>query len=324
MAAYQICGELFRRYRPCPRNPRNPRPRKGLVKRAAGMALGGAIFLLLAGCQVNPVTGKSQFNMLSQQQEIAMGQEQAPEYIKSFGGEIDSAPLRAYVSAIGQKLAGQSELATAMPWRFYALDSDVVNAFALPGGHVCITRGLLAAMKDESELAAVLGHEVAHVTHRHIGQQMTMNMATSYGLIVGGYALGMRGEELKQAYNLGSLAANVTFLLPHSRGAENESDATGLRYMVLAGYDPNGMVAMLNILLEMSKGQAGLMVFSTHPYAGERVKRISQIIAEKYPNTEGAEAKTVLTQRYKQNVLDVLAKLPAAKHQQEKAETTGQ
>ncbi|MEX2386459.1 MAG: M48 family metalloprotease, partial [Phycisphaeraceae bacterium] len=132
-------------------------------------------------CRVNPATGQRQLNVLTEQEEIAIGEENAPQFLQEYGGPIPSERVQRYVSEIGMEMARDSERPD-LPWEFHTVDSGVINAFALPGGKVFISRGLMSKMQNEAQLAAVLGHEIGHVTAEHIGQQMSRAVAAQIGL----------------------------------------------------------------------------------------------------------------------------------------------
>lgn len=274
-----------------------------------------AVILLAAapGCQTNPVTGKTQLNLLSTQQEIAIGQQSAPEYIKAFGGEIDDTSVRQYVNNIGQRLAALSHLPD-LPWTFHVVDSDVVNAFAMPGGQIFITRGILAMFENESELAAVLGHEIGHVTHRHGAQQMSNAAVLDLGLTAGAVASGAEGEQLRRIYNIGSQVGTLAWLLPHSRRFENESDAVGLEYMVAGGYDPRGMVSLLEKLAREGGSARPPLFLSTHPYPEDRARAVRGMIDRRYADVTASGTLRIGEAEYRQYVLAALAKLPPPRH----------
>ncbi|MEZ0336298.1 MAG: M48 family metalloprotease, partial [Gemmatimonadales bacterium] len=126
---------------------------------------------LAGGCARNPVTGKSELSLVSEDQEIEMGRQSAAEVEQSIGF-VDNAQLQSYVAGIGQRMSAQSERPN-LPWEFHVVNDAAVNAFALPGGFIYVTRGLLGAINDEAELASVLGHEIGHVTARHSVQQIS-------------------------------------------------------------------------------------------------------------------------------------------------------
>jgi predicted Zn-dependent protease len=139
--------------------------------------------LPVGGCSSNPATGQAQLNMISEAEEVKLGSESAPRFIKQMGGEVPDAEIRRYVSRIGRNLAGACER-PHLPWEFFVVDSAMLNAFALPGGKVFVSRRLMIKLNNEAELAGVLGHEIGHVTAEHIGQQMTQASLLNIGLQV--------------------------------------------------------------------------------------------------------------------------------------------
>ncbi|MBL4613747.1 MAG: M48 family metalloprotease [Magnetovibrio sp.] len=196
--------------------------------------------LAVAACSANPATGKQSFTgFMSPAKELQVGAEEHPKMVKQFGGQFDDQDWPKYVREIGQELASYSEM-PELPWTFTVLNDTQVNAFALPGGYVYITRGLLALASDEAEMAGVLSHEIGHVTARHTAQRYSSTMATNLGLQVLGVlsnAAGVPGAE-----NIAAVGANLA-LKSYSRDQELESDMLGVRYMTRAGYDPDAMAS---------------------------------------------------------------------------------
>src|SRR3982751_2579187 len=160
----------------------------------------------LAACATNPVTGKKQISLMSEQQEIALGQQSDPEVRRDMG-VYEDARLQEYVQGIGTKLARASERPN-LPWHFTVVDSPAVNAFALPGGYVYITRGILPFLDDESQLAGVLGHEIGHVTARHAAQQYTSQTGAGIGLAL----LSIFVPEARPFQGVAEQAAGLLFL----------------------------------------------------------------------------------------------------------------
>lgn len=248
---------------------------------ACVLALAGAT---LAGCAVNPATGARTFTgLMSTQDEIRIGQEQHPQIVKAFGGEYGPPELRRYVSSLGELLARTVER-QELEYTFTILDSDIVNAFALPGGYVYVSRGLLALAGDEAELAAVLGHELGHITARHHAQRAGQQLLA--GVLVTGLGVAVGGP----AADLGNIVA-AGVLSSYSRQHEHESDTLGIRYMSRIGYDPNGMADFLARLRADSRLQAKILgrspddvdrfnYLATHPAPSERVQRASMIARE--------------------------------------------
>ena len=197
------------------------------MKRVAALLLAGA---LLAGCARNPATGKNELMLVSESQEIAMGQQADSQVIASIGLYPDPA-LQSYVLDIGKKLAATSERPN-LPWSFRVVDDPAVNAFAIPGGFVYVTRGLLTHVTNEAQLATVMGHEIGHVTARHTAHEMSREELANVGLVVGSIA----SSAIAKYAGLASQAMGLMFL-KFSRENENTADALGVRYSSRAGYD---------------------------------------------------------------------------------------
>jgi predicted Zn-dependent protease len=232
--------------------------------RAHRLSLPLAITLLalgFGGCSVNPATGKRQIALISEQQEIAMGLESAKGAEAQYGRYPDD-ELQAYVSEIGQRLAAASER-PQLPWSFTVIDDPTVNAFALPGGQIFVTRGILTHFNSEAELASVLGHEIGHVTARHSVEQLSTQQLASLGL-----GVAMIASEDMRPYG-GMIAQGMQLMfLKFSRDDESQSDMLGLRYMTRTGYDPNEMPKMFVTLGRISELQGGGRIpawASTHP-----------------------------------------------------------
>jgi predicted Zn-dependent protease len=213
--------------------------------------------LLLAACAVNPATGKREFMLVSESQELAMGKQYDQQLVVEMGLYQDTA-LAAYVDRLGQRLAALSER-PQLPWTFRLVDDPVVNAFAVPGGYIYITRGIMAHMGSEAQLVSVLGHEIGHVTARHTAQQMTQQQLFGLGLAVGA----MFSPE---AAGVASAAVGFLFL-KFSRDDESQADELGFRYMREANYDPREAADMFSHLARVS-GTSGSRLpewASTHP-----------------------------------------------------------
>ncbi len=268
-----------------------------------------ACFVLLAGvvasgCTVNPATGRRQFNLLSTESEIAMGLEAKPQVIQEYGGEVSDPKLKAYVSDIGMRLAAETEGAgPEFPWSFTVLNSDVINAFALPGGQVFITKGLLAKMTNEAQLAGVLGHEVGHAVAEHGDERISQQLIASGVVAAATIAAADADDDLvRQGVPLLVGLSGQGFLLHYSRDQEHESDLLGVRYMVRAGYDPRGQLQVMQILQEASGGGGGIEFFSTHPNPENRVDRIRGLIKGKYAYTQNNPSFQLYEERFRANV----------------------
>ncbi len=252
-------------------------------------------FAPLIGCQRNPATGRSQFIMISRDAARAIGSQAQDELINEYGGPVASNELSLYVSGIGEKLAGQTADAYSdESWTFVTVDSDVINAFALPNGTVTITRGLLEQFENEAQLAGVLGHEIGHVTGRHIDEAITQQTATSVLLQAGAIA-----ADSQYVTDVAGLFAQGYFL-KFGRDQESEADRLGVRYMTKAGYDPSGMIQLLEVLAAASGGARQPEMLSTHPHPETRINRVSALIEKEYPGTVNNPAYTLGKDRFQQ------------------------
>lgn len=238
---------------------------------ATGLAMG----LLLAGCAANPATGGTMLSLVSESQEIQMGQ-QAKAQVPAQMGLYDDPGLQAYVDSLGHSLAAVSERPD-LPWSFQVVDDPVINAFALPGGPVFLARGILAHFNSEAEMVSVLGHELGHITARHSVQAMTRQQLGQIGLVVGMVAV----PELRPFGD--ALAGGLGLMfLQYGRDAESQSDMLGHRYMTRLGYDPEAAVAMFEIL-ERERQASGTAIpewQSSHPDPGNRIQAARQRVAE--------------------------------------------
>lgn len=210
------------------------------VRLAAPILLAAA--LGSAGCSTNPATGEATFTpFMSPSEEMRIGAEEHPKILQEFGGAYGDPSVTTYVASIGRLLARTTETPN-QPFTFTVLDSPVVNAFALPGGYVYVTRGLMALANDEAELAGVLAHEIGHVVARHAAQRYSQAVLANLGLNVLGAATQNSG--LTQLAGLGA----QLYLLSYSREEELEADKLGIRYLARAGYDPMAMTSFLSQL----------------------------------------------------------------------------
>lgn len=243
----------------------------GAMKTGMGAWLIAAL-LLGAACASNPVTGETQLAMMSTQEEIALGRSAYPAAIDQYGGALpaDSA-MQAYVSRVGRRMADSSHR-PELPWEFTVVDSEQVNAFALPGGKVVITRGLLARLPDEDSLAFVLGHEIGHVTARHYVSRHAQSSLINVGVAGVGVALG--GSGLGGVAQRTAGAAGNLVLLSYSRDQERQSDDLGSFYMIAAGYNPKAQLEVVDLFLKLREKEPGFVgsLLSTHPMNRERLE----------------------------------------------------
>ena len=234
-----------------------------------------ALLGLLLACATNPVTGKREISLMSEAQEIAIGKENHPQILAEMGQYADP-ELQRYVSDIGLKLAKTSERPT-LPWTFTVVDQPVVNAFAVPGGFIYITRGILAYLDTEAQLVGVLGHEIGHVTARHSAQQYTRATGGQLGLL----ALGIFVPGAQQFGQLGAQALGLLFL-KYGRDDELQSDSLGAKYAATNGWDPRAVPAFLATLGRLSEGsERGLPNWlSTHPDPASRVDEVQSLVQQ--------------------------------------------
>lgn len=255
--------------------------------RPARALLIAAGLTLLAACTTNPTTGKSQINALSREQEIQLGEENTPAMIKEFGGEVQDADLRAYVSEVGSKMAAVTEGDyPSLPWQFTLLNSEVINAFAMPGGKVFMSLGLMAEMTNEAQLAGVLGHEIGHVTARHINDQIARQTGFQLGAGVAGVLLGGQSQAVQEAAGYALNVGGQTVLMKFSRDQESQSDYLGMRYMSKVGYDPKGQLQVMQILDRVAGAGGAPEFFSTHPLPKTRITRIEGLLQGEFASTQ--------------------------------------
>ena len=242
------------------------------MKSISALALVG----LLAACATNPVTGKKELAMISEAQEIELGRENDKQVQASIG-LYDDADLQAYVQRVGAKLATDSERPN-LPWTFRVVDDASVNAFALPGGFIYVTRGILTHLNSEAELAAVLGHEIGHVTARHSVNQISKQQLAGLGL-----SLAMILSPAARPYgDLAQTGLGILFL-KYSRDDERQADDLGFRYLVNEGYDPRPMAELFSTLETISQvSNAGRLPnwLATHPDPASRRQTVEGKIAQ--------------------------------------------
>ena len=215
------------------------------LRRLALVLAVAASFAVVTSCAVNPATGQREFSLVSEGQEIAMGREADPQIVAQLGLYPDSAVQR-YVSDLGLRLAAQSERPD-LPWTFRVLDDPTVNAFALPGGFIYITRGILTHLESEAQLVGVLGHEIGHVTARHSASQMSRAQLAQIGLVAGM----VFSETVRDYAGVASQSLGLLFL-KFGRDDESQADELGIRYMTRVGYDPRELAGVMTMLSRTS------------------------------------------------------------------------
>ena len=239
-----------------------------------------ALATLLSACGVNPVTGKKEIQFVSEAQERDIGEKNYGPTRQGEGGDLTVLPdLTNYVSGVGQKLAAVSD--RKLPYEFVVLNNSVPNAWALPGGKIAVNRGLLTELQNESELAAVLGHEIVHAAARHGAKAQERGTMMQIGMQAAQVGAGMAGLDANLA-NMALQGAGVGLQMvqmKYGRDQELESDHYGMKYMKLAGYDPQGAVTLQETFVRLSeaggqKQQSWLDgMFASHPPSQERVEK---------------------------------------------------
>lgn len=239
----------------------------------------------LSGCAVNPVTGRNElaFYQMSETQEIEIGRKVFPQAVQQMQGEYNDPLLQEYLQQVGMRLAAVSHR-PGLPYKFSVVNDSSPNAFALPGGRIAITRGLLVGLGNEAQLAAVLGHEIGHVTARHSAQGMQRGILLDLGMIVLSQAAGSSpyGMLTTQAGQMAGALIDSSY----SREQERESDRLGIDYMVKARYNPRGAIELQEFFLKKSEGERSPAwlegLFRTHPFSRERMQANEAYIQSRY------------------------------------------
>jgi len=238
------------------------------------------VFVGVGACQTVPITGRSQFLLLSEADEVRMGLQSYQEVLRKAKLSTDPA-LNEKVGRVGTRIAeatGRKDL----QWEFKVIEGQQANAFALPGGKVAVYTGILPITRDDAGLAAVLGHEVAHAIARHGAERLSQDLLVQVGLA--GTMAALSNRDPKTVQSVGALlgaGASVGLLLPWGRSQESEADHLGLIYMAKAGYDPHAARDLWVRMAEASKGSGKPPEFlSTHPSEATRVKQIEGWLPE--------------------------------------------
>lgn len=234
------------------------------------------LFLLFNSCATNPVTGKKDVILVSEGQELSMGQQADPQITAEFGLYPDE-KLQRFINQKGQEMVKVSHRSN-ITYTFKVLDSPVINAFAVPGGYVYFTRGIMAHFNNEAQFAGVLGHEIGHVAARHSAQQQSKSILAQVGLVVGIIA----APELAQFAEAASQGVSLLFL-KFGRDDERESDELGVEYSTKIGYDAREMADFFTTLQrtqEQSGAEAIPDFLSTHPNPGDRFQTVNQLAQE--------------------------------------------
>jgi len=280
--------------------------------RSAIVLLGCTLVGVQVGCSTNPATGRSQLNLMSRSQEIQLGDEAKSQLTGEYGGSIADSSVNSYFSNIGVELSGQTESDfSTLPWEFTLLDSEVLNAFALPGGKVFVSRGLAEKMDSEAELAFVMGHEVGHVTARHVNERISRQMIVTGAATAIAIGAQVSDQDLIR-YGVPAVvgAGAGAYLLKFGRDQESEADELGMRYMHRAGYNPYGAYEAMGILAEAAGNTQRQPEFlSTHPFPETRLGQIEKRLQANYPDALQDKGTKTFPGRYQNRMLNRLAML---------------
>jgi len=286
---------------------------RGISRRQFLLASAAAPAAALTGCQINPVTGKSQFMLVSEQEEIQMDKGSSPHQFSSDYGAMQDTHVNQYVTYVGQSLS-RSTHRPKMPYNYRCVNASYVNAYTFPAGSMATTRGIMLALEDEAELAALLGHELGHVNARHTASRMSHGMLLGGVLAGAGLALGEENEELAQVVlGVGGLASGM-LLAKYSRGDERQADQLGMDYMVRGGYNPQGMVGLMEELKKLHDKEPSALeqMFASHPPSNERYQTAVARISTQYGHAKNLPTNrqrymdyTVAVRRQKDIILSI-------------------
>ena len=240
------------------------------------VAFVAASMACMTGCVTNAATGRSQLNLLSRDEEIALGAQEGAKMTQAYGGAITDPQLAGYIDRVARSMLPYVEGSYGeLPWEFTFINSDEINAFALPGGKVFFTKGLAMRLTNEAQMAGVLGHEIGHVTAEHADKHISQALILNGGIAVTGAVLGDGGVGTQIALQTLQTGSGL-FALKFSREDELEADRLGMRYMRKAGYDPRGLRGVMELFLEMSAGGRQPEFLSTHPDPQRRIDQIDE------------------------------------------------
>lgn len=282
---------------------------------------GVACSSLLGGCATDPVTGETTLVGLSEQQEIQLDKQNSPHQFSADYGAVRDPQLNGYLNQVGRDLAGRSHR-PQMPYSFRAVNANHVNAYAFPGGSIAVTRGLMAELENEAELAALLGHEVGHVNARHAAEQAGTQLIAQ-AVVVG--AAVYAGSKKAGAGNLVSMVGSIgagALLAHYSRNNEREADSLGMEYMTRSQYNPEGMVGLTDVLRSQHKKKPSALdlMFATHPMSEERYQTAQKSAHNKYAQYQNAP---FYKERYMDHTVQIRELKPAIEALQKAEKSAG-
>jgi len=260
----------------------------------------------VTGCATNPVTGRRQLMLVSAADELAMDRQHAPHQFSSDFGPVQQPELQAYLQDVTRQLAVHTHRPD-MPYRTTGLYASYVNGYTFPAGTIGLTRGILAEMEDEAALAALIGHELGHVNARHAARRMTSQVLTMLTVGLGAAVLLKDERYAPLVLGIGAIGAGA-LLARYSRENEREADELGMAYMTAAGYSPQGMIALMDMLRAMERRKPGALelMFATHPMSEERHRTAIRRADREYAAQAGG-------QRGRERYMDMTAPIRAQK-----------
>jgi predicted Zn-dependent protease len=250
------------------------------------------VAVVTAGCATNPVTGKSQVVLISEAQEVEMGKQYYPLTNQMGEGVTPHRDIQALVQQVGQKMAQNSERPD-LPWEFNVVDDNTPNAYALPGGKISVTRGLISKMQNEDQLASVLGHEIGHVTARHQVVSASRDQLLGAALGVGSIALRAGGVAGAGAIETAAQLGAALLTTKYSRDQERQADELGMKYMTAAGYNPRAFLETMQILASAAQREPSQFetLFASHPLTSERIQTAESRLNSGYTEAQSRQPK---------------------------------
>jgi predicted Zn-dependent protease len=231
------------------------------------------------GCAINPITGEEEFMLFPEQKDVVIGKKYAPEAEKQMGGRISNESIQSYIDNVGQRVARVSHRPD-LEYHFVAVEHESINAIALPGGYIFITKGLLQKLTNEAQLGGILSHEVAHIVARD--SSVAISREIGIGILL---AAAVTQDAPSDVLTAADITRQI-LSLQYSRKDEQEADLAGLDYMVQAGYDPYGMIETMKMLQDEQKVKP-IEFFSTHPLPKNRIEYLTRKIEAKYSDFKG-------------------------------------
>ncbi|MBI4041350.1 MAG: M48 family metalloprotease [Deltaproteobacteria bacterium] len=241
------------------------------------------IFLFVLGCAINPVTGEKEFVLVSEERELEMGAHYFGPIVQSFDGVYPDEKANQYIQSLGEKIASISHR-PGLRYEFKIVNSPIVNAFALPGGKICVTRGLLSHMDREDQLVAVLGHELGHVTARHQVRAMSRQMLIGTLFNLGAIAMEVGQVQNRDAFlTLGAIGLQAG-LAKYSRDQESQADELGMQYLMKLHHDPHGAIEVFEVFQKLQQSEPSTidLLFSSHPQSKDRIANMKVLISTTY------------------------------------------